>query len=325
MSTETIDLSTGEVIDAPAPTGNRTALALRQLTTPAALQEQQQLAALYDEACRALIGPNDVQVEGKRTFKKKSAWLKLARRFLIDARVLLTELRETPDGTAYSYCVAEARAPWGQVMQAVGACSADEEIGNRVITLADMLATAQTRATNRAISNLIAMGEVTADEVTTRATPKEATPNAAPDDGFVVPPCPTCGGPMYDNRTSKKNAAAPDFRCKDKACRDDKGYTTGLWLSDLTEPAAPAPALDPVAQLAVDRAIVVKGRTLGVRTAVELDRIITIATEDNAVKWADLIAAASRVLDDLMTRQPISGPAESEPLDDSADDWAAPY
>ena len=32
------------------------------------------------------------------------------------------------------------------------------------------------------------------------------------------PPCPKCGGQMYDNRKSKRNPKAPDFRCKDRSC-----------------------------------------------------------------------------------------------------------
>jgi hypothetical protein len=30
--------------------------------------------------------------------------------------------------------------------------------------------------------------------------------------------CPKCGSEMWDNRLSKKNPAAPDFKCKDRAC-----------------------------------------------------------------------------------------------------------
>jgi hypothetical protein len=32
----------------------------------------------------------------------------------------------------------------------------------------------------------------------------------------AVPPCPKCGGDMFDNRLSKKNPKAPNFRCKDR-------------------------------------------------------------------------------------------------------------
>jgi hypothetical protein len=36
----------------------------------------------------------------------------------------------------------------------------------------------------------------------------------APADG--MPACPICGGAMWDDRTSKRNPRAPDFKCKNK-------------------------------------------------------------------------------------------------------------
>ncbi|MEP6689708.1 MAG: hypothetical protein ABJD07_01060 [Gemmatimonadaceae bacterium] len=44
-----------------------------------------------------------------------------------------------------------------------------------------------------------------------------ATATAAP--GVVadgMPACPICGGPMWDDRLSKRNPKAPDFKCKNK-------------------------------------------------------------------------------------------------------------
>ena len=33
-----------------------------------------------------------------------------------------------------------------------------------------------------------------------------------------VPPCPKCGGRMWDNRVGKRNPKAPDFKCRDRSC-----------------------------------------------------------------------------------------------------------
>jgi hypothetical protein len=51
--------------------------------------------------------------------------------------------------------------------------------------------------------------------------------------------CPVCNGEMYDNRTTKKNPKAPDYRCKDKECKysynkvtkeyEPSEYGTGAW------------------------------------------------------------------------------------------------
>jgi hypothetical protein len=130
-----------------------------------ALKRQQALSAAYDNACRALIGPNDVQKEGAREFKKKSAWRKLARYFGISTAVTERGTEVQPDGVFFASVVVRASAPWGQFAEAVGACGTDEEVGQRKISRADALATAETRATNRAVSNLIAMGEVSAEEI----------------------------------------------------------------------------------------------------------------------------------------------------------------
>jgi hypothetical protein len=39
-----------------------------------------------------------------------------------------------------------------------------------------------------------------------------AAPAGTPDD----PPCPVCGGKMWDDRASKRNPRAPDFKCRNK-------------------------------------------------------------------------------------------------------------
>jgi hypothetical protein len=134
------------------------------------LSRQQQLAVAYDKACAALIGPNDVQVEGNRSFKKKSAWRKLARHFGISTRVTQVTKEWLGNGDVsevvfLATVTVAASSPWGQSAESVGACGTDEESGRRKITLSDAIATAETRATNRAISNLIAMGEVSAEEM----------------------------------------------------------------------------------------------------------------------------------------------------------------
>ena len=41
---------------------------------------------------------------------------------------------------------------------------------------------------------------------------------AAPARVTGAPACPTCGGKMWDNRATKRNPKAPDFKCRDRAC-----------------------------------------------------------------------------------------------------------
>lgn len=129
-----------------------------------AIEQQKALATAYDRACTSLIGPNDVQEERGRTFKKKSAWRKLARHFGISTQIVGVE-RDFVGENFIATVTVKALGPWGQSAEAVGACATDEATGRRTITIADAVATAETRATNRAISNLIAMGEVSAEEM----------------------------------------------------------------------------------------------------------------------------------------------------------------
>lgn len=163
MSTSlAVRTDTGEVLT-PAQSFDM-ATYLADLKGDRHLAQQKALAAVYDAACAALIGPNDVQVEGNRTFKKKSAWRKLARHFTISTEIVRVE-KEDLNGIFCATVTVRAVAPWGQHAEEVGACATDEATGRRTITTADAIATAATRATNRAVSNLIAMGEVSAEEI----------------------------------------------------------------------------------------------------------------------------------------------------------------
>ena len=61
----------------------------------------------------------------------------------------------------------------------------------------------------------------------------------------TCPACPTCGGEMWDNSQNKKFPSAPDFRCKNKACVDEKGRVTGVYIPKAKGPAPAQPAPRP--------------------------------------------------------------------------------
>ncbi|HEY9515660.1 MAG TPA: Rad52/Rad22 family DNA repair protein [Gemmatimonadaceae bacterium] len=50
--------------------------------------------------------------------------------------------------------------------------------------------------------------------------------------GSDIPPCPKCGGRMWDNRLGKRNPKAPDFKCRDRDC------------DGVVWPAKPAPSTE---------------------------------------------------------------------------------
>ena len=176
---EGANVETGEIVALPAKF--EIAKYLDQVGGSPAFTIQQRLAAAYDAACAALIGPNDVQEERGRKFKKKSAWRKLARHFAISIDADPADTTFTRfDGGWLATARAVAVAPWGQRFTDVGACGSDEEVGRRRITMADAIATAMTRAINRAISNLIAMGEVSAEELSDRTSQADVVPDPEP-------------------------------------------------------------------------------------------------------------------------------------------------
>lgn len=192
------------------------------LASDEAIEEQQKLMKAYDRAVHALIGPNDVEEEGGRPYKRKSAWRKMARFFHLSTQVVSKEAgwaRQDGERVFVADVVVRAVAPWGQYTEALGSCSTEELrfrmayppcpncggrmfdnrhdagwdnhfrcaddgtelqegdydpdlVGTRVpnpTALAkarhDCVATAETRATNRAVSNLVAAGEVSYEEV----------------------------------------------------------------------------------------------------------------------------------------------------------------
>lgn len=51
-----------------------------------------------------------------------------------------------------------------------------------------------------------------------------------PQDDDDGPRCPECGSDMTDLRNGQRHATkGPDFRCKNKDCKDERGYTTCIW------------------------------------------------------------------------------------------------
>lgn len=178
-STAVVHAGTGEVLSPALPFDMANYLA--DVASPLHVAQQKRLAAAYDAAVASLIGDNDVQKEGARTFKKKSAWRKLARHFNISTEIVRIS-KEDLGGIFCATVTVRAVAPWGQYAEEVGACATDEATGRRQITTADAIATAATRATNRAVSNLIAMGEVSAEERGDRKAYGDAAP-AAGDKG----------------------------------------------------------------------------------------------------------------------------------------------
>lgn len=65
-----------------------------------------------------------------------------------------------------------------------------------------------------------------------RASQPAVSPAAAVASSMGLPLCPICGGPMWDDRESKRNPRAPDFKCRNKPKeRGGPGCEGVIWPS----------------------------------------------------------------------------------------------
>lgn len=175
-------------------------------------QEARAAMSAYLELCESVLGPEDYQEfteRGKtKSFKKKSAVKKLQTFFGVEVTCPQSQRDELGDGHFGFRVLARATAKGGRVVESWGACSTHEERftpkrydndsdaqyaekARKMLARSyhDVLATAETRASNRAVMNLIGVGggEVTADEISRTPEPRRernATPPADPADAL---------------------------------------------------------------------------------------------------------------------------------------------
>lgn len=144
--------------------------------------------------------PTEIMEIGNRKFRKKGYWRALRKAFrLMVSEVPGSEKRLDLDGD-YGYQVTyRAEAPNGERADGDGACFASEKKdrqGKIIATEHNVRSHAHTRAFNRAVSNLVAFGEVSADELTEDAKRGGGhTVAAIPAPSTPVPVAPTAALP----------------------------------------------------------------------------------------------------------------------------------
>lgn len=149
-------------VDVPRSTGGQ------ELVLPIATPAQARAAwDSYVAIAQALEDPADlVEIEGHK-WRRKSFWRKIANAYGISVQELGEERRLEPQPSGEVriafYVRTRATAASGRFMDGVGSCSSLERKGERKEH--DIYATAYTRAANRAIADLVAAGEVSAEEV----------------------------------------------------------------------------------------------------------------------------------------------------------------
>lgn len=140
----------------------------------------------YQSLLPRILDSSDYQDAGRgKRFVKKSGWRKIATAFDLDVQIIRSSIERDETGQpARAEVWARAIAPSGRSMDGDGYCSVDEERfsgprGNKSKLENDLRATATTRAMNRAISGLVGMGEVSAEEVNSQDHAPEPPPEAS--------------------------------------------------------------------------------------------------------------------------------------------------
>lgn len=118
----------------------------------------------YVALCNRLLTPDDFQAIQGREYRKKSAWRKLAVAFGVSCSYLERNYERDDAGRLIrAEVIVRATAPNGRYMDGLGVCDRLERRFTKPEH--DIPATAATRATNRACSDLFGMGEVSAEEI----------------------------------------------------------------------------------------------------------------------------------------------------------------
>jgi hypothetical protein len=169
----------------------------------------------YQALLPKLLDASDYQGTGTERFVKKSGWRKIATAFDLDVQMIRSEVERDEGGQPIRAEVwARAIAPSGRSMDGDGYCSVSENrfarAGGRQKLENDLRATATTRAMNRAISGLVGMGAVSAEEVD--SSPANDGPPFGPD------------APAYAIETCRRALAflvncEPDSRAVDEVLR----------------------------------------------------------------------------------------------------------
>lgn len=120
----------------------------------------------FENLKKSILTDADYQTEKGKTFVKKSGWRKIATAFGISITSVSSETINLGENYFAVKYVVKAQAPGGRYAEGVGSCDNHESrFKNGNYKYHDIDATAYTRAANRAVSDLVGGGEVSAEEV----------------------------------------------------------------------------------------------------------------------------------------------------------------
>ncbi|OGC12566.1 hypothetical protein A3J90_08410 [candidate division WOR-1 bacterium RIFOXYC2_FULL_37_10] len=129
---------------------------------------------LYEDLKKKIVTESDVQKIGGKNFLKKSYWRKAARFFNLNIELVEERKEDLGEGKFAYHFKARATAPNGAFAEGTGSCDNSEKGISKSIH--NTRTTAETRAWNRAVSNLIGAGEVSAEEIYPEEIEKDTFP-----------------------------------------------------------------------------------------------------------------------------------------------------
>jgi len=147
-----------------------------EVLLPVDTESAQHAMARYLEISHAVLTGDDYQRVGRGRFVKRSGFQKLATFYTLSTSIVSEHTDRDSDGRLVRHrAVVRATHPSGRYAEGDGSCSSDEprfakDEGRQKLEH-DLPATAVTRATNRAISNLVGFGQISAEEAGAQDTP----------------------------------------------------------------------------------------------------------------------------------------------------------
>jgi len=146
----------------------------REIVSPASPERVLAAMKAFEWFKSNALTPSDYQPIAGHNYIKKSGWMKIALACNVSLEKREERIEDLESGIrVYHYCY-RAIAPSGRFADAVGSASTDEREFTHEVH--DVRALAQTRACNRAISNLVGGGEVSAEEMVGVEKKAEAKP-----------------------------------------------------------------------------------------------------------------------------------------------------
>jgi len=111
-----------------------------------------------------VLQKDDVIVIAGKKYIKRSGWRKIALAFNISTEIVSVD-RDYASNLKICHVKARATAPNGRVSEEIASCDSSEFDNKVKFSIHNLETKAATRAINRAISNLVGGGEVSAEEI----------------------------------------------------------------------------------------------------------------------------------------------------------------